>query len=125
MATARQLNVQMKDRTCVERLCRELADQGVSILALRSYSSERQSEVRVIADDPTTAKIALYAAGWAYKEAEVVQVALPHRPGEHAQTARAIAILASRLGNANIDINYAYFGVDPDLDQAGAAARGA
>jgi hypothetical protein len=36
-------------------------------------------------------------------EAEVVQVKLPHRPGE-------LARVASRLGEADININYAYCG---------------
>src|SRR3989449_9252287 len=38
-------------------------------------------------------------------EAEVVQVKLAHRPGE-------LARAASRLGDANININYAYCGVE-------------
>jgi hypothetical protein len=46
-----------------------------------------------------------------HKETEVVQVALPHNPGELARTVRTIATLASRLGNANI--KYASAGVDP------------
>ncbi len=40
-----------------------------------------------------------------YTEAEVAQVKLPHRPGE-------LARAASRLSEANININYAYGGLE-------------
>jgi hypothetical protein len=41
-----------------------------------------------------------------YVEAEIVQAKLSHRPGE-------IARVASRLGEANINLNYAYCGLEP------------
>jgi hypothetical protein len=41
-----------------------------------------------------------------YVEAEIVQAKLPHRPGE-------IARVASRLGEAKININHAYSGLEP------------
>ena len=70
----------------------------------------------------------LAAEGLIYTESEVVQVALRNLPGE-------LARVTSRLGEANININYAYggsallfFGVTEVgraaklLDQAAAAA---
>jgi len=39
----------------------------------------------------------------------VVQVKLPHTPGE-------LARAASKLGDANININYAYCGVEPSTN---------
>jgi hypothetical protein len=56
--------------------------------------------------NPTTAKTVLDSEKPPYTEAEVAQVKLPHRPGE-------LAIAASRLGEANTNINYAYGGVEP------------
>ena len=41
-----------------------------------------------------------------YTETKVAQVKLIHRPGELART-------ASRLGEAGININYGYCGVEP------------
>jgi hypothetical protein len=60
---------------------------------------------RFIVDDPTTAKTVLDSEGLTYVEAEIVQARLTHRPGE-------IARIASRLGKADININYAYCGLE-------------
>jgi len=59
----------------------------------------------LVVDNPTTAKTVLDTQRLNYTEAEVVQVKLAHRPGE-------LARAASRLGDANININYAYCGVE-------------
>ena len=107
MPTTRELNVQMEDRpAALGKLCRTLADHGVNIIAFRASSSERQSEVHLIADKLTTARIALDAVGLAYTESEVAQITLLHRPGE-------LARATERLGEARININYAYVGIDP------------
>jgi len=109
----------------------------VNILAFQSFPSEGKSLVRLVLDNPTTAKNVLDTARLSYTEAEVAQVKLPHRPGE-------LARAASRLGDANININYAYGGVEAGtnapflifgvaevgravtiLDQTAAAAAGA
>jgi hypothetical protein len=57
-------------------------------------------------DNPTTTKTVLDSERVKYSENEVAQITLPNRPGE-------LARAASRLGDANININYAYSGVDP------------
>jgi hypothetical protein len=54
---------------------------------------------RFIVDNPPTAKRVLDREQLTFVEAEIVQAKLPHRPGE-------IARVASRLGEANININY-------------------
>ena len=85
---------------------------------------------------PTAAKTALESERLTYFETDIAKVKLPHRPGE-------LARAASRLGDANININYTYCGVEPGsnaplvffgvadvgqavtiLDQAAAAAAG-
>jgi hypothetical protein len=78
----------------------------VNIVAFQSVPSERNSLVRLLVDNPTTAKKVLDNQGLSYTEAGVAQVKLPHRPGE-------LARVAGQLGEANININYAYGGVDP------------
>jgi hypothetical protein len=59
-----------------------------------------------VVDHPEASKKALDSESLSYIETEVAQVRLPHRPGE-------LARAASRLGDADININYAYCGVDP------------
>jgi hypothetical protein len=79
----------------------------VNILALQSFpKSKEASMVRFVVDNPRHAKAALATEGLSYTEAEVVQVELSHRPGE-------LARVASRLGDADIKIDYAYCGAEP------------
>jgi len=102
MPTAKEFTVFVEDRPGqIGKLCRALADRGVNILASQAY----ETLTRVVVDNPTTAKTVLDAERYSYTEAEVAQVKLPHRPGELARP-------ATRLGEANININYAYGGVE-------------
>jgi len=101
----------MQDRPgTLGKICRALADRGVNILAFQSFSAGAgESQVRLVADNPTITRSVLESQGLAITEADVVQVKLPHRPGE-------IARVASRLGEANVNINYAYCGLEPDTN---------
>ena len=110
MPIAKELEIQTENQPgALGKLCGTLADRGVNILAFQASSSERQSQVHLIVDNPTTAKTVLDAEGFAYIEAEVVQATLPQRPGE-------LARAASRLGEAKININYAFGGIDPNTN---------
>jgi hypothetical protein len=62
--------------------------------------------VCIVVDEKLAARTALDREGISYTEGEVVQVQLSPAPGE-------LARAASKLGNANINIHYAYCGVDP------------
>jgi len=97
----------MEDRPgTLGKICRALADRGVNILAFQSFPIGGKSLTRFVVDNPTTAKTVLSAERLTYTEEEVAQVKLPHRPGE-------LARAASRLGEANININYTYCGLEP------------
>ena len=110
MPTAKELTIHLEDRPgTLGKVCRALADRGVNILAFQSSPSERDSLVRFLVDNPTMAKKVLDNQGLSYTEADVAQVKLPHRPGE-------LARVASQLGEANININYVYGGVDPSTN---------
>jgi len=78
----------------------------VNILAFQSFPTGAESLVRFVVDNPTTAKTVLDTERLTYTEAEVALVKLPHKPGE-------LARAAARLGDAYININYAYGGVEP------------
>jgi hypothetical protein len=106
-AFGKEFTVLMEDRPSTPgKVCRALADREVNILALQSFPIGGKSVTRFIVDNPTTAKTVLDSEQLTYVEAEIVQAKLPHRPGE-------IARAASRLGVANININYAYCGLEP------------
>lgn len=111
MATAREFAIRMEDRPgTLGKLSQRLADREVNILALQSFPFEGKSLVRLVVDNPTTAKTVLDSERASYTEAEIAQVKLPHRPGE-------LARAASRLGEANLNINYAYCGLEPRTNQ--------
>jgi hypothetical protein len=106
MPVTKEFTVLMDDRPgTLGKVCRALADRNVNILALYSFPIGGKSVTRIVADNPTTAKSVLDAERLPFTEAEVVQVKLAHRPGEMAR-------VASRLGQANININYAYCGLE-------------
>ena len=111
MPTSREFTIRMQDRPgTLGKICRALANRGVNILAFQSFSAGAgESQVRLVADNPTITKSVLESQGLAITETDVVQVKLPHRPGE-------IARVASRLGEANVNINYAYCGLEPDTN---------
>lgn len=137
MPTTKEFAVLTEDRPgTLGKVCRALADRGVNILAFQSFPIGGKSVTRFVVDNPTAAKTVLDTERLTYIEEEVAQVKLPHRPGE-------LARAATRLGEANININYSYCGLEPGtnaplvifgvtelgraaaiLDQAAAAAAG-
>jgi hypothetical protein len=60
-------------------------------------------------DNPAVAKSILDRQRTDYTETEVAKVTLTHRPGE-------LARAAARLGEAAINIDYGYCGVDPSTN---------
>jgi hypothetical protein len=106
MPTAREFTVLMDDRPgTLGKTCRALADRNVNILAAHSFPIGGKSVVRFVFDNPTAAKSVLDSERVPYTESEVLQVKLTHKPG-------AIAKAASKLGDANININYLYCGLE-------------
>jgi len=107
MPITKELTVLIEDRpSMLGRICQALADQEVNILALESFPTRGKFVTRFIVDNPDTAKTVLNSEKLTYVERDIVQIKIQHRPGE-------IARLASRLGKAHININYAYCGLEP------------
>jgi hypothetical protein len=107
MPITKEFTVLIEDRPgMLGKICRALADREVNILALQSFPIRGKFVTRFIVDDPKTAKTVLDGERLTYTEAEIVRTKILHGPGE-------IARLASRLGEANININYAYCGLEP------------
>jgi hypothetical protein len=105
MPKATEFSIHLDDRPgTLAKFCTALADRGVNILAFESFEG---GEVRLVVDTPTTAKTVMNDQRIACTEKEVAQLRLSvNRPGE-------LARAASRLGEANININYAYVGIEP------------
>jgi hypothetical protein len=103
----KELTIRMDNRPgSLGRVCRALANRGVNIIAFQSIPSQQTILVCIVADNPTAAQSVLDQEGIVHTEAEVVQVQLSNQPGE-------LARAACKLAEANININYAYCGVEP------------
>jgi len=110
MPIATELTIRMDNRPgSLGKICRELADREVNILAFQSIPSARTILVCIVVDKPAAAEAIFDAEGISYTETEVAQVQLRNAPGE-------LARVASKLGDANININYAYCGVEPNTN---------
>ena len=107
MPITKEFTVLLENRPSIfGKVCQALADQEVNILALESFPTGGKFVTRFIVDNPETAKTMLNNEKLTYAEKEIIQIKIQHRPGE-------IARLASCLGKANININYAYCGLEP------------
>jgi hypothetical protein len=110
MPTAKELTIRLEDRPgTLGKACRALADYRVNIVAFQSILSGEKGLVRFVVDDSARAKKVFDNEGLSYQETDIAQTKLSHRPGE-------LARAASRLGEANINIDYAYCGVDPSTN---------
>jgi hypothetical protein len=102
-----ELTIRMDNRPgSLGKVCHALANRGVNILAFQSIPAEKTILVCMVVDNPSAAAAILDKEGISYTEGEIAQVKLPHEPGE-------LARAASKLGDANINIHYAYCGVEP------------
>jgi hypothetical protein len=108
MPTNKEFTIRLEDRPgTLGKLCQALAEQSINILAFHSCPLEKgKSTVRLVLDNPLAAKSILDRQKTNYTETEVATVTLSHRPGE-------LARAATRLGEAGINIDYGYCGVDP------------
>jgi hypothetical protein len=106
MAKAKEFTVTIEDKPGALGKCfLALSERAVNILGFQSYVEERESLVRIIVDDPATAKAVLGGLRMIFEETEVALVRVHHRPGE---LGRAAAL----LGEHRINIDYSYCGVD-------------
>jgi hypothetical protein len=111
MPTTKEFTIRLEDRPgALGKLCQALAEQSVNILAFQSFPSEKgKSSIHLVLDNHTAAKAVLDQQRADYTETEVAKVTLTHRPGE-------LARAAARLGEAGINIDYGYCGVDPSTN---------
>src|SRR5215471_7879734 len=108
MPKVTEFTIHVEDRPgTLGTLCRALADRGVNIVAFQAFPGEKgTSFLQLVTDNPSTTKTVLDSQGTNHTQTQVAQIKLPHKPG-------ALAKAAARLGEANININYAYAGLEP------------
>jgi hypothetical protein len=107
MPKAKEFRITIADKPGALGQCFSgLAERGVNILAFQSYVEEGESLARILVDDPAGAKTVLGSLRMNFEANDVVAVRLTHRPGE-------LGRAASRLGEAGINIDYSYCGLEP------------
>jgi len=108
MPITKEFTIRLEDRPgTLGKLCQTLAEQDVNILAYQQFPHEKgKGSVRLVVDNPEKSRATLDRQRADYSETEVARVMLANRPGE-------LARVASRLGEANININYGYSGAEP------------
>ena len=106
MPRTKELNFHLEDRPgLLGKICQSLADRGVNILAFQASTLKGEGLVRLVVDNPASAKTTIESQGVKCDEVEIAQVSLPNRPGE-------LARAAAQLGSANINIEHGYTGID-------------
>jgi hypothetical protein len=98
-----QLNLPLDNEIgTLARLCRDLADGGVNLLALSAPETGRdKASVRLLVPNGDLATQWLRKAGYVFSVEEVLFVELKNRPG-------ALAKAVEKLARARISIRYAY-----------------
>lgn len=107
MPRAKELTVAIPDKPGALAKCLSaMAEGGVNILAFQSYVEEGESLARFLVDNVPAATKVLGSRSMIFEITEVATVKLEHRPGE-------LARAASKLGEAQINVNYSYSGLEP------------
>lgn len=91
------------------RVAEALSRYGVNIKAVAGVAIDQHVVVRIIADEPESARTALERANIRFEESEVVKVLLENRAGE-------LATVATKLAEAGVNLRAIYLtGVVDDL----------
>src|ERR1700719_549416 len=111
MPIIKEFTIRLEDRPgTLGKLCQTLAEENVNILAYQQFAHEKgKGSVRLVVDNPDKTRAALDRQRSDYKETDVAQVKMAHRPGE-------LGRASSRLGDAGININYGYCGTEPNTN---------
>jgi hypothetical protein len=100
--TATQLAIFLANRPgALARVCEALANAKINVHALATSETVEHSVLRMVVSDPTKSLMLLGEAGVLALETEVLMIETASEPG-------ALAKIAERLAEAEINIEYAY-----------------
>src|SRR5512145_3491271 len=102
MARTTQLTVSLKSRPGVlAQLARTLAEAGVNIASLSADAVSGRGKIRLIVNDPVTARRALRRAKYRVSEEPAFVVRMRNQPG-------TLARVAAKLAKERVNIKSAY-----------------
>jgi hypothetical protein len=104
MGKVKQISAWVEDRPgMLGAVADSLGEKGIAIRAFMAAVMDGRGFIRVVVDKPAAAKRIFAAHGWKVTEDDVVEVTVADRPG-------ALGEVADRLGEAGVNIEYAYVG---------------
>jgi len=104
MPKVKQISAWVEDRPgMLGRVADALGEKKVDIRAFMAAVMDRRGFVRVVVDKPALARRIFSEHGWQTTVDDLVEVAIPDRPG-------SLGRVADRLGAAGINVEYAYLG---------------
>ena len=104
MPKVKQISAWVEDRPgMLGRVADALGERKVNIRAFMAAVMDGRGFVRVVVDRPALARKIFQEHGWQTTEDDLVEVAIPDRPG-------ALGRVADKLGAAGVNIQYAYVG---------------
>ncbi len=103
MPKAVQLNLKLRNEPgTLARLCRDLADHGVNVLAMSAPDiSAKSGPIRLLVVNSELAKRKVTDAGYSFSAEEVLYLELKNRPG-------SLAKAMEKLARAEINVRYSY-----------------
>lgn len=105
MPKAKQLTVWVQDHPgALGEVASAIGAKKANILAFTAWVDGDRGAIRMVFDKTAVAKRALAARGWETMEEEVLEVTMPHTPG-------SLGRIAKKLGEAGVNIHYAYTGL--------------
>lgn len=98
----RQLSIFLKNEAGVlARVCKSLAEAKVNLTAISVSDTVDHAVVRLLVSNPDKAREILEEHGLLVVDTEVLEVALPNKPG-------ALGEIAQKLAKGRVNIEYAY-----------------
>ena len=105
MAKAKQITVWVESTPGqMGRIAKALGDAKVNITAFTAYTTGGESPIRLQVSSPAKAKKVLLELGLRVTEEEVLRVTVADKPG-------ILGAIGARLGEAGINVEYAYASV--------------
>ena len=104
MPKAKQLTIRVEDRPgMLGEVASALGAEKVNILAFTAGVAEGSGVLHLVVDKPTAARKVFAECGWETSGEDVVRVNLADKPG-------SLGRVAKELGEAGVNIQYAYTG---------------
>jgi hypothetical protein len=114
MPKAKQLTVSVENRPgMLGEVGSALGAKQVNIVAFMATVADNQGIIRMIVDKRAAAKRVFAEHGWVTTEEEVLEVALPDKPG-------SLGRIAHKLREASVNIDYSYAGLGPSAQRVNA-----